>query len=61
MLRFVMDRKKKRLFKAPDTKRDWDQLVKISRQNLKDFLEDDPAPGALVDLAKALKKIKEKK
>jgi hypothetical protein len=61
MLRFVMGRKKKRLFKAPDTKRDWDQLVKISRQNLKDFLEDDPAPGALVDLAKALKKIKEKK
>ncbi len=56
-----MGKNQKRLFKAPDANRDWDQLVKISRQNLQDFLEDDPEPGALVDLAKALKKIKEKK
>jgi hypothetical protein len=61
MQRFIMGKNQKRLFKAPDAKRDWDQLVKASRQNLQDFLEDDPAPDALVDLAKALKKIKEKK
>jgi len=56
-----MGKKQKRLFKAPDPKKDQATLVKVSRQNLQDFLEDDPEPGALVDLAKALKKIKEKK
>jgi hypothetical protein len=61
MLRFIMGKKQKRLFKAPDPKKDQATLVKVSRQNLQDFLEDDPEPGALVDLAKALKKIKEKK
>jgi hypothetical protein len=60
MLEFVMGKKKKLPYKAPDAKRDWDQLVKISRQNLQDFLDDDPAPDALVDLARALKKIKKK-
>jgi hypothetical protein len=60
MLRFSMGKKKKPPYKPPDARRDREQLVKISRQNLQESLEE-PGVSNLADLAEASKKVKGKK
>ena len=54
-----MGKKKKPPYKAPDARRDREQLVKISRQNLQESLEE-PGVDNLANLTEALKKIKGK-
>jgi hypothetical protein len=59
MLEFIMGKKKKRLFKAPDAKRDLDQLARAEKQTLQEVLEDSsPGFDKLADLAQALKGVK---
>jgi hypothetical protein len=47
-------------FRVPDPKKDREQIVKISKQNLQESLEE-PGIDNLADLAKTLKKIRGKK
>ena len=47
-------------FRVPDPKKDREQIVKISKQNLQESLEE-PGIDNLADLAKTLKKILGKK
>jgi hypothetical protein len=54
--------KKKRMpIKPPDPRTDRAQLVRVSRHDLQDLMEEPTHLGNLAELAKALEKVKEKK